>query len=321
MKTNFKFLFSFVAIAFFFTACNHTPQIVPYDVDIDEIYKPLLPNEDDLPNDTTYGIEKVPGTTLEIDLKTSHDEVYVFFENFTVLQINSSITQNLFEFVQEQLCEYGFVNQSFSLPQNTILNYITQGNSYKEAALKVIDKDRSAFEAQLDTIASYNTPFNISIQIYPVYLDSKYVTYRLYSYAYTGGAHGNTVSYLRTFDLLNGKLLTLNDIIKSEDIQEVREDVIAQMAYSYPIYENITTVPQYLDSLNIFLGDFHGEAEPGDSGIITQDNYPLPDPAITEEGLVFVYQMYELTPGSDGCPVVLIPYKDISGCLKIKDFS
>lgn len=313
---NFFALSLFLVFSFSLYSCKHSSQVVPYDVDVEEIFKPLEPNESDNPNDSTYGAEKIPGCILELDLKTDNDEVYILFEKLTLLDINSKIIQNLFEFVQQELCEYGFVNQSFSLPSDAVLNLIAEGNNYREAALKVINMEKEAFDAQLDTIASFNSPFNIRFNIYPVYLDSKFVTYRLNAYSYTGGAHGITISHLRTFDLMSGNELKLEDIVKSSDIKEVRQDVIAQMAYSYPIYENITTVPQYLDSLNVFMGGFHGEGDAPDAQLITEDNYPLPDPAITENGLVFIYQMYELTPASDGCPVILIPYSDIKGCLK-----
>lgn len=315
LKSKFTLLSLTAAFIFCILSCNHPSRIVPVEVDIDEIYKPLEPN-DEIPNDTTYGAEKIPGTTIEMDLKTENEDVYIFFENLTVLDINASITQNLFDFIGEQLIEYGFVDQSFSLPQNEVLNLVTSGNSFRQAADKIIEIQRQAFDAQLDTISTYDSPFNISFNIYPVYLDNSYITYRLSSYAYTGGAHGITINHLRSYNLINGKMLTLNDIVKPEYLKEIRRDVIAQMAYSYPIYENITTVPQYLDSLNIFLGGFHDEADAPQDSVITEDNYPLPDPGITDNGLVFVYQMYELTPASDGCPVVLIPYDDIKGCLK-----
>lgn len=297
-------------------SCNHPTQIVPFDIDVDEIFKPLEPNEESLPNDSTFGEEKIPGSTLEIEFKTDLEEVYVLFEDFTVLQISPAITRSLFEFVEQQLCEYGFVNQSFTLPKDEMINLQSQGLNYKEAAVKIINTLKEGFDAQLDNIASFDSPFNISFRIYPIYLDNRFVTYRLNAYAYTGGAHGISINYVKTYDLISGKFMSIDDIVKSDSMKEIRQYVVEQMAYSYPIYEDIKTVDQYLDSLNLFLGDFHGEGDPGESGLITMENYPLPNPGITSQGLVFIYQMYELTPASDGCPVVLLPYKDIRGCLK-----
>ena len=93
---------------------------------------------------------------------------------------------------------------------------------------------------------------------------------------------------------------------------DVREEVAARMAYAYPIYENITTVEQYIDSLNVWLDNFN---DSDSSQKITAKDFPIEDVALIKQGLVSVYQMYELTPGSDGCPVVVVPYEDIKGCL------
>lgn len=294
------------------TSCSKERQVVPYDFDTAEILKPLEPNDDSSPENLTFGSENIHGTVLDQEFTTDLNEVYVYFQNLTILDINPGVTQSLFDFCFKQLAEYGFINDSISFPSNEFKTLMSQGNSYTEASEKILESLKSAFEAQKDTIASFQTPFNIYFQIYPIYLDQKLVTYRQTAYAYTGGAHGITISYLMTYSLETGKALTFEDIVKPTDYEAVKEEVAAHMAYSYPIYENITTVPQYIDSLNVWLDNYNAEDT---SGQITIENFPVEDVAIVEQGLVFVYQMYELTPGSDGCPMVLIPYKDIRGCL------
>ena len=49
---------------------------------------------------------------------------------------------------------------------------------------------------------------------------------------------------------------------------------------------------------------------------ITLKNYPLENPAISSKGLVFCYERYELAPGVDGSPVVVLPYDEVRDCLK-----
>ena len=293
-------------------SCNNERRVVPYDVDTDEIYKALPPNEDETPEGVTFGPENIPGFIFDYEMTTDRNDIYVFLENFTVLDVNPKINQSLLEFILGELCEYGFVNDSVSLPENETEKLLAEGLSYSEAAARILDIFKENFDAQLENLEELNTPFNAYFQVYPLYIAPEYVTYRQSAYLYTGGAHGMTVSYIKTYDLKSGNVMTAEDIIKPERMKEVREEVAAHMAYSYPIYENISTVSQYIDSLNVWLDNF----DPNDvNEPITADNFPLTDVALIKEGLVCVYQMYELTPGSDGCPLVVIPYKDIRGCL------
>ncbi|MCH5229534.1 MAG: DUF3298 domain-containing protein [Muribaculaceae bacterium] len=314
MTSKVLFLKSFLLISliFNFTACNNTRQVTPYELDTDEVYKALAPNEEDSPNGLTFGKGNIPGTIFDYEINTDSTDVYVFFEKFTILDINPKINRDIFEFALQQLKEFGFVNDSLILPSNSFQNISSDSSGYDESARHLLDFFREEFQHELDTIYSYKSPFNIYFQIYPINITEDYVTYRESAYSYTGGAHGISISYLRSYSLKTGNLLTINDIITPSGLQSVRDEVVAHMAYSYPIFENISTVDQYLDSLNIWLDHTQPEGEAGD---ITIKDYPLPNPALTQEGLAFVYQMYELTPGSDGCPMVLIPYKDIKGCL------
>ena len=316
MKLNSLFLhFAILLAAVSIVGCNHSRPVVPCDIDTDEVYKPIPPNEESSPNELTFGKKNIPGFIFDTEMTTENSDIYIYFNNLTVLDINPSINQSIFDFIQDQLKEFGFVNDSVSLQKNEFETLIKEGMNFSDAAARILDFQKNCFEAQYDTIASYNSPFNIYFQIYPVYLDEKYVTYRESSYCYTGGAHGMTESNLFTYDLTTGNLMTLEDIVKPESMDEVREEVAAHMAYSYPIYENITTVEQYIDSLNVWLGDSSESDASSHDNRITLKNYPLPTPALTDEGLAFVYQMYVLTPGSDGCPIIVIPYRDIRGCL------
>jgi hypothetical protein len=48
------------------------------------------------------------------------------------------------------------------------------------------------------------------------YYQDKTVSIRLYSYQFTGGAHGSEIANFRTYDLKTGKRLGYNDIFKSD---------------------------------------------------------------------------------------------------------
>lgn len=305
------FIFSLILISFYSCSQSERP-VVPYDTEADAVFKRLSPNEEDAPEGLTFGKDSIPGVIFDYEMSTNDSDIYVFFDKFTLLDINPEINQDIVEFIYSHMSENDFLTSAAQLPYNVFSNLVASGVGYQDAMTKVLDMLRIYFEAGLASRSFILPPFHMYFMIYPVYLDDNYITYRLYASCFTGGAHGIPYSYLRTYDLNSGKLLTLKDIVKPEGLKDVREEVAAHMAYSYPIYENITTVNQYIDSLNKWLDHF----DPMDiTGKITIQDFPLSDPAITSEGLAFIYSVYELTPGSDGCPLVVIPYRDIKGCL------
>ncbi|MCH5226531.1 MAG: hypothetical protein J1F16_01735 [Muribaculaceae bacterium] len=315
MQFKYFFISLLTLVALIATGCSHSRNIVPYEVDTDVVFRPLAPNEEENPNDYTFGKANIPGFIFDNDFTTSKEDTYVYFSNLTILDVAPAINQHLFNFIIAQLTEYGFVEPSYSFPDNEVTSLMNQGLNYKEASAAILDNFKTAFDNQVDTITSYGSPFNAYFLIYPVFLDDNYITYRESAYCYTGGAHGINITYLKTFDLKSGEELSFDDIVKPEHAGVVREEIAAHMAYSYPIYENIKTVQQYVDSLNVWLDNFN---DSDNNEMITVKNFPAGDIALLKEGLGVIYQMYELTPGSDGCPIVVIPYKDIKGCLKIE---
>lgn len=310
-----KKLLFFSLLSILLLSCGNERRITPCDIERDEINKALAPNDEGSPENLTFGKNNIPGFIFDYDITTDNNDVFVYFQNLTVLDINPKINQSVADFITQQMTEYGFINDSVSLPENEFVDLNAAGLSYTQATVRYLDQLKEAFNAQLKTISTLDTPFNMYFQVYPVFLDDNFVTYRQLAYAYTGGAHGMTVTYFKTYDLKTGEELSFDEIIRPEDKTMVREEIAAHMAYSYPIYENITTVSQYIDSLNVWLDNF---TSPDERGSITVDNFPVSDIALLKEGLVVVYQMYELTPGSDGCPIIFIPYKNIKGALKIE---
>lgn len=296
----------------FFACSKHDRPVVPYDIDADEVFKRLAPNEEDVPEGLTFGSENIPGVIFDYEMPTNDSNIYVYFDKITLLDVKPEINRDILDFIYSEMEDNDFLNKDFHLPENMYLNLLAKGASYIDAATQVLDTLNVEFKADVSTQDLTLSPFNMYFLVYPVYIDKDYVTYRLFATSYTGGAHGMQYSFLKTYDLKTGKCLSLEDIVKPEGMEEVREEVAAHFAYSYPIYENITTVNQYLDSLNAWLDNFNPEDT---SGEITLKDFPLKDPAITEEGLTFLYAMYELTPGSDGCPLIVIPFRDIKGCL------
>ena len=66
-----------------------------------------------------------------------------------------------------------------------------------------------------------------------VYLDERYLSYRIEEYAYSGGAHGSTKVSVGTLDRETGRHLTLNDVFGKDGLAaletELRKAVIAKI--------------------------------------------------------------------------------------------
>lgn len=303
------------------TACQNNRRVVPYESDSQDVFTALMPNEPEQPECYTYGPDSVPGISLNYEMQTDNPEIYVNIETFTILDINPRVTQSLLSFLKKELNDYGFIKQNKTISATDSIVQSEDSVFTRNYIINEFDILKNEFDKELPVITQYGSAFNIVFNIYPVYIDDKYVTYNQSAYCYTGGAHGNTTTSLVTYDIESGNALNLYDIVKTDRINEVRQEVAAHMAYSYPIYENIKTVDEYIDSLNVWLGTSSSEEEGNANPRITLENYPLPNPALNETGLVFIYETYQLTPGSDGTPVVVIPYIELQGCLKIQVMS
>jgi len=102
--------------------------------------------------------------------------------------------------------------------------------------------------------------------------------------SYTGGAHDSTIRTGFTFSLKNGKVLTLEDLLKEK-------------SPNYKV-ELDKLVAKDLKVINGYYGDFKGLAADA-------DYYIKPD------GLAVFFQQYEYTPFAVGIPTFLIPFNQV----------
>ena len=75
-----------------------------------------------------------------------------------------------------------------------------------------------------------------------VYLDERYLSYRIEEYTYSGGAHGSTKVSVGTLDRETGSQLTLNDVFGKDGLAaletELRKAVVAKIGeenIQYPV--------------------------------------------------------------------------------------
>lgn len=304
-------------------SCQHNPSHTPlkeFPSDSIDVFSPLNPNENWIGGRHTYGADSVIGNTMSYRTATDSDRVLMQID-VTLLELHPRITANLLSFIHGELLNCGFINRGDTTTPFGIKDMSDKGFTQQEILHKALDWESELFYTEVPNLMEWGNGYNISLEIYPVYIDEKYVTYKKESYYYTGGAHGNYSTFLQTFDRTTGMSINTEDLIRPEKIDELREHIVLHMASNYPIYSSVNSVEAYLDSLNRWKGLTNlssrmGLKKVGELDEITVKNFPINDPGVHEAGLVITYEKYHLTPGCDGCPVILLPFDEIRECLK-----
>ena len=114
------------------------------------------------------------------------------------------------------------------------------------------------------------------------------------NYTFTGGAHGNYGTQLMTFDVINKKVMTLNDVFKPT-YKPTLEAALTRSARRYfGLKPN-----QPLEGVT-----FVGKIE-------ANDNF-----AILRKGILFNYTPYEIASYADGEIQLFIPFEELKSILK-----
>ncbi len=113
--------------------------------------------------------------------------------------------------------------------------------------------------------------------------------------SYSGGAHGIEVSLWFNYDLSDKRLLTINDLINNTTIlTEIAEK-------HFRIQEKLKENDPYSDNYFFSQGQF-----------VLADNFGL-----TNAGLVFHYNPYEIKSFAEGPTTIIVPYEEIKDILTL----
>lgn len=136
-----------------------------------------------------------------------------------------------------------------------------------------------------------------------IYENERLYVFYSYTYSYRGGAHGavSGAGYL-SYDRRDGS--RVEGFLEKDNVAEMQPLLRAGLS-EYFSGEEVAVTDSTLDDY-LFLQD---------EGLI-----PLPvfEPCPTEEGLLFVYQQYEIAAYAAGMPSFVIPYETISPFLSDK---
>lgn len=150
------------------------------------------------------------------------------------------------------------------------------------------------------------------LAIRPHFVNERYVTFSKYEYNREGTGHGMYTETFHTFDLKNGKGLKNKDIFKSQSLDKVKMKLFETMSKD-PRYlewhggsvsptEIESMIEAWLSPLPILEGT---EWEEPDRDV----KFELPDGALTESGVVFSFQPYEIDCWAAGAYHFIVPYE------------
>ncbi len=136
----------------------------------------------------------------------------------------------------------------------------------------------------------------IQIQGVAMYLDDKILSYSYERYAFMGGPHGNSSRLLFNFDLSNSNLINESDLFIANYTESLT------MLIKQQIVEDNAEMESVAD-----LNDFHFFED----RIKPNNNF-----YITAEGIVYVFNPYDIAPYSTGQTVVLLTFDKLKPILK-----
>ncbi|MBD5425926.1 MAG: DUF3298 domain-containing protein [Bacteroides sp.] len=159
-------------------------------------------------------------------------------------------------------------------------------------------------EFMQDSTLSVNYEFYL--RFVPSFESDSLLTYTFLTYGDMGGAHGGSVALSQTFDRNTGQALTYANAFVPERRAELIELVKKELWEQY------------------FKADFANSTEGGDGAptlrdalLINPDTMQLPvcPPDFRQDGVVFLYQQYEIACYAAGMPACLIPYEELQPML------
>ena len=179
--------------------------------------------------------------------------------------------------------------------ENHVVNEIsfTEETPVDVTLEEAIDKFDKAYYEFKEGFPSSEQRWNASIEGEVVYQSPQIITIAMNSYLDTGGAHGNDNITFLNFNAKTG------DTFTNEDLLEINDELI-NLAKTY-FEREAADLGKSMD--DYFFGEqFHLPANIG----------------FSDEGVVFLYNVYEIASFADGYTEFVIPFSELSNVLKLE---
>lgn len=221
--------------------------------------------------------------TVKLNFETQHIEKSsdaIFNINYPKAIGTKAVSENINQHIEHLIAN--LMNMSETPDNNiSVSEAISEFDNEFKAFKNDFQDSSQRWEVKIDGQVEYESPEILCIS--------------LQSYVDTGGAHGNGGITFLNFDPETGKLLKHNDLI-SDFTQFTKE---AEKAF------NEQTKPKDDDELmeDFFFGE--GFQLPANIGF-------------TKNGLVLLYNNYEIASYAQGITKIIMPYSEIKNLLKIE---
>jgi len=228
---------------------------------------------------------------------------------FLPILVSSCVQEKLFEFNETAIDKddpvtiqviYSKINDDSDV--STKINNTIESTLAQQIAFFEEDTDDLSLEDAIsqfeDRFVSFKNDFEDNAAPWEVIINSEVVFQSIYvitiavdSYSFTGGAHGNSVITLLNFDPETGNLYTQDEIFKkSSDLDALVEKYFKKESAS-----------KNNDEVYFFGEDFRLPENVG----------------FNEEGIIFLYNTYEIASYAQGITEFTIPYAEIYNYLNI----
>lgn len=229
---------------------------------------------------------------------------------FLPILISSCVQEQLFEFSETAIDKndpttiqiiYSKINDDSEV--STKINNTIESTLAQQIAFFEEDTDDLSLEDAIsqfeDRFVSFKNDFEAEATPWEVIINSEVVFQSMYvitiavdSYTFTGGAHGNSVITLLNFNPETGNLYTQDEIFKKSS------DLRALVEKSF----KMETASKNNTSEDYFFGE----------------DFKLPENVgFNEEGIIFLYNTYEIASYAQGITEFTIPYTEIYTFLNI----
>lgn len=223
---------------------------------------------------------------------------------YTEPLIAVAVPQSKEEFSAEDgTCIFTYTNQDMVLTMDdaAVADIITADflsrNDFSSAAQDVLDAAKAAYSGQDDWSAYFYELFYS-----PIRLDQQVLSLLGSEIVYNGTPRSVNTSVSVTYDLITGKALTLQDVLKSNYSAENLIKLILEAVKQYSEQGILFTDYEYIIS-DLF-----------------STNTPMDRWYLSDKGLCFYFTPYEIAPNTAGTVTAEIPYSALTDLLKDEYF-
>lgn len=172
---------------------------------------------------------------------------------------------------------------------STDIEFQATGDIDQATADNFVKAVMTNFKSQLNDPEWAPMGLSLSVDFQCDTVTDRFASFLNTTYSYMGGAHGSTLYYGRTINLADASWITWDMIPRDKD-EAFLKLVLQELAKQYFECSETEAVQQ------LFL--------PEDGAL----PYPAADPLFSTDGLMVIYQQYEIGPYAIGSPTCIISY-------------